>query len=343
MGHFLITGHTGFKGAWLTELLLAMGHTVSGLSLSPEPRSLFESLRLSERLAFNIQADIRNLEAVEAAFREINPEYLIHFAAQALVSEGYRDPVGTYETNVWGTLNVLKASNAISNLLAQLIVTTDKVYKNTRTISPFREDDPLGGNDPYSSSKAIADSIAQEFLSSGNSFPGSIARAGNVIGIGDYSSSRLLPDINRALAGNHPLEVRNLEGLRPWQHVLDCLGGYLMVLSRTARERRYLGAWNFGPESSEPVLVREIIGMASRSLDREIPVRLVDSEFFQEEKMLFLDASRAKTELGWRTIYSVEKSVQMSLEAETHGLKGLRLSVATQIDDYLDQVDLDIF
>jgi len=250
MAHYLVTGHTGFKGSWLTLLLKAKGHKVSGIALDPPQESLFERAKISQDLAHDVRIDVRNREAVIQAFGEIKPDFVIHMAAQALVLEGYRNPRETYEINVNGTLNVLEASEISASVRAQIIVTTDKVYENRGLNRPYVESDPLGGNDPYSASKAMADILAQEHLARKGATPGAVVRAGNVVGAGDYSRGRLIPDFVRANQVGAKLTVRHPEATRPWQHVLDCLGGYLLLLD-AVDSRGFRGQWNFGPPASQ--------------------------------------------------------------------------------------------
>ena len=193
--HYLITGHTGFKGAWLSLLLRQRGHLVSGISLQPEAGSLFERAEVGKFLENDVQCDIREATKISTHFKELNPDVVVHLAAQSLVRESYKKPLETFETNVIGTLNVLKASQQISDLRAQLLITTDKVYRNISKTSGYIETEALGGQDPYSASKAMADIASQSWLSSFKNPPTAIARAGNVIGGGDVCADRLIPDL----------------------------------------------------------------------------------------------------------------------------------------------------
>ena len=298
MAHYLITGHTGFKGSWLTLLLKSRGHEVSGLALEPLSGSLFERANISSDLTHDFRVDVRNRDGVVDSFQEAKPDVVIHMAAQALVREGYRDPIGTYETNVNGTLHVLQASDATDSVMSQLIVTTDKVYRDDGLRRPYVESDPLGGKDPYSASKAIADILAQEYFHNERTKPGAIARAGNVIGAGDFSRERLIPDIIRAHQSQQTLLVRYPEAIRPWQHVLDCLNGYLVLEGHVSTGTT--GEWNFGPEPGDLASVKDVVGISADILQCSIGTALArDTDSFVEGEYLVLDSSLAKQKLGW--------------------------------------------
>jgi CDP-glucose 4,6-dehydratase len=221
--HYLLTGHTGFKGTWLSLLLSSAGHEVSGISLNPVEGSLFSRVRPRDLLNADVRLDIRDAAAVHEQIARIAPDVVIHLAAQPLVRESYRDPRGTFDTNVWGTINVLEATRRTESVQATLIVTTDKVYRNDGRSTGYVESDPLGGHDPYSASKAMADLATQSWRASYPGTPIAIARAGNVIGGGDVSPDRLMPDLIAAFATGTPARIRNPRAIRPWQHVLDCL------------------------------------------------------------------------------------------------------------------------
>ena len=255
--HFLVTGHTGFKGAWLCLLLSHRGHQVSGLSMDAKAGSLFEKARIQNCLNEHIACDIRDFTSISNSFKSVNPDVVIHLAAQSLVRESYRDPATTFETNVIGTINVLRASQGLDNLKAQLIVTTDKVYKDLKADGSYKESDPLGGDDPYSASKAMADIATQSWLKSFENVPTSIARAGNVIGGGDICEDRLIPDLITSFINKSTPQLRYPNAVRPWQHVLDCLNGYLLLIEQMVNSRE-TGAWNFGPKDSKSKTVAEI-------------------------------------------------------------------------------------
>lgn len=311
MGHYFVTGHTGFKGAWLIFLLKAQGHEVSGLALDPLPGGIFDRTELQRDLFYDFRVDIRNREETIKAVRKAKPDYVIHMAAQALVREGYRNPLYTYDTNVIGTMNCLEAVNQTESVRAQLIVTTDKVYFDEGLHRPYVETDPLGGKDPYSASKAMADILAQEYLSRDGVKPGAIARAGNVIGAGDVAQERLIPDVIRAIESGEPLVLRYPDATRPWQHVLDCLNGYLLLLAKTA-DSNLANVCNFGPSLNLPLTARQVVERAELVLGEKLEIELSADSEFAEAPVLTLNAQRAETELAWANILSSEEAIDWS-------------------------------
>ena len=314
--HYLVTGHTGFKGAWLTLLLSELGHEVSGLALDPEPGALFAVADLSSLITHDFRNDIRDADAVRAALATVRPDVVMHLAAQPLVRASYADPRWTMETNVIGTLNVLDAVKATSSVQAQVIVTTDKVYRNVHQVAGYVESDALGGHDPYSASKAMADLLTQSWVASFQGCPTAIARAGNVIGGGDVCKDRLLPDLLRAFADHRPAELRYPDAVRPWQHVLDCLNGYVMladVLSAGGGR----GAWNFGPGPASFRTVGQVATLAAGLWGDGASWRATPSDHLHEAELLALDATRARTELGWDDRLSFEEAVSWTVAWET--------------------------
>ena len=306
--HFLITGHTGFKGAWLSLLLRERGHKVSGISLEPETNSLFAKSALGNIFENDIRCDIRVYEKLAAYFREVNPDVVIHLAAQALVRESYRDPITTYETNVMGTINVLKASQSLPNLKAQLIVTTDKVYKNVDKSTGYVESDPLGGQDPYSASKAMADIAVQSWLASFDNAPTAIARAGNVIGGGDICKDRLIPELIDAFSSGRTLNLRSPNSIRPWQFVLDCLNGYLELIAALLAGTG-AGSWNFGPDHTKIRTVADVANFAGTLWGSSTNWELDLGVHPHEANLLLLNAEKARTKLGWQDKLSFEESI----------------------------------
>ena len=310
--HFLITGHTGFKGAWLSLILRQQGHLVSGISLEPEAGSLFEQAEIGKFLENDIRCDIRESTKISGYFKEVNPDVVIHLAAQALVRESYKTPMNTFETNVTGTLNVLKASQQISDLKAQLIITTDKVYKNMSKTTGYLETDALGGQDPYSASKAMADIAAQSWISSFKNPPTAIARAGNVIGGGDVCADRLIPDLISSYSSGLVPKLRAPNSVRPWQHVLDCLNGYLMLVDAVIQKNAD-GAWNFGPDENQSKTVADVANIAGtiwgaeKSWDNDL------GNHPHEASMLMLNSNKARADLGWSDKLSFEESVKWTI------------------------------
>ena len=318
MAHYLITGHTGFKGAWLIFLLKSQGHEVSGLALDPLPGSIFDRANLTQDLTHDFRIDIRDRDHTVRAVKTAQPDYVIHMAAQALVREGYRNPRYTYETNVTGTLNVLEAIDKTDSVTAQLIVTTDKVYLDQGLDRPYVETDPLGGKDPYSASKAMADILAQEFLARDGAKPGAIARAGNVIGAGDVSHERLIPDLVRAIECGRPLELRYPEATRPWQHVLDCLGGYVAALKHASRNRHPV-TYNFGPEIAGLEAVSSVAKLALDVAGATIDLEVNPGASMIEASFLVLDSSSARQTLGWSDHFDLPVAVADAVSLSSHG------------------------
>jgi CDP-glucose 4,6-dehydratase len=337
--HFLITGHTGFKGTWLAFLLAQMGHEVSGISLEPEEKSLFESTEIHRTLVKDIRRDIRDFERILIDFQEVSPDVVVHFAAQSLVRRGYRHPIETYETNVLGTLNVLEASQLTSNIKAVLIATTDKVYQNDESKRAFRESDTLGGRDPYSSSKDIADLLAQATLRRKTSPRIAIARAGNVIGGGDVGQERLVPDIIKAFSHGTPLALRYPNSVRPWQHVLDCLYGYVSAVQYIITNN-ISSIWNFGPENKDFVSVKNVAKKLAESWGLHQSI-IDDTQIdFEESKFLAIDSNKANIELEWRNLYSTDEAIDLTAQWYKEVNRGNTPNQVTkdQVASFLDQV-----
>lgn len=310
--NFLVTGHTGFKGAWLCLLLKERGHQVSGFSDTALKESLYSAVRLADLLEFDLRGDIRDVDQVKAAYAQVKPDFVIHLAAQSLVRQSYLDPVATMNTNVIGTINVLRASQGSKELKGQLIITTDKVYCNTGKSQGYTEVDALGGQDPYSASKAMADIATQSWVKSFENPPTAIARAGNVIGGGDVCSDRLIPDLINSYKENSIPMLRAPNSIRPWQHVLDCLNGYL-TLVEAVLQRNEGGAWNFGPKESQAKSVADVANL-SQSLWGSHKNWLQDREAHpHESKTLVLNSDKAREKLEWKDKLSFEESVSWTI------------------------------
>jgi CDP-glucose 4,6-dehydratase len=308
----LLTGHTGFKGSWLTLMLKAKGHEIYGISLNPESNSLFHQAQISKFLKKDIRIDIRDQIKLRSEIEAVDPDVIIHLAAQSLVPESYVNPVFTFETNVLGTMNVLESTRRLNNLRATLIITTDKVYKNTGQLHGYKESDELGGSDPYSASKAAADLLTQSWRVSFGSTPISIARGGNVIGGGDWSRDRIIPDIVRSIQSESELILRYPDSIRPWQHVLDCLNGYLRVIECQISDG-IQGEWNFGPAEGEPLSVKGLVEKFCQELGSSIS--LVTSQIAKDEAhILRLDSSASRQKLNWTEKLDMEETIKWTAD-----------------------------
>lgn len=305
----LVTGHTGFTGAWLCLWLKEIGCKVFGLALAPNTSpSLYEQIDADGFVGSHLH-DINDAAAVSKIVADIKPECIIHLAAQSLVRASYADPVGTFATNVMGTAHVLEAARQTPSVKSVLCITTDKVYRNHEWIWPYREVDALGGKDPYSASKSAAemviDSYRETLNSHGNNFALASARGGNIIGGGDWAADRIVPDFVRALTGKTSLVLRNPEATRPWQHVLSLAHGYLMLTARLLDSRNKAeGSWNFGPNRNEAASVRTLVEALSLHWERpEIDYQKSD---LHEAHFLALDSTKARAELGWTPPWDFE-------------------------------------
>lgn len=307
---FLVTGHTGFKGAWLSLLLAGRGHEVVGLSLDPVPGALYERARVGELLAQDLRVDIRDAAAVTTAVAGARADVVLHLAAQPLVRESYRDQRFTYETNVLGTFNILEAVSAAATARAQVVVTTDKVYRNVDQIWGYREHDALGGVDPYSASKAAADVLTQSWIATHPDDPATgIARAGNVVGGGDVSADRLMVDLLAAYqAGTAPV-LRFPGAVRPWQHVLDCLNGYLTLVDALLDGRAAGEAYNFGPGTASFVDVGSVATRVAALWGDGAQWRTDGGEHPHEANLLALDARKAELQLGWQNVLGFDDTL----------------------------------
>jgi CDP-glucose 4,6-dehydratase len=338
----LVTGHTGFKGSWLSEWLLGLEANVTGLALPPATKpAIFEALGLETRLRHRT-GDVRDRAVVREAVAETKPDYVFHLAAQSLVRESYEHPSDTYSTNVFGTIQLLEALRDLDHRCAVVIVTSDKCYENTGLSRGYHEDDPLGGADPYSSSKAACEiAVASWRNSFFKSHPVRIAtaRAGNVIGGGDWAVDRIVPDSIRALQTGSAIQVRNRHATRPWQHVLEPLSGYLhLAASIGASETggELCGAFNFGPsdESSQPVeqLVESVLtAWPGKWEDRSEPGAP------HEAALLSLSITKAENVLNWRPVWEFDETVKRTVNWYRKAFDGEspRLLTRSDIDDYV--------
>lgn len=320
---YLVTGHTGFKGAWLVQMLAAAGHEVAGLALAPVENALYTRARVGELLTSDHRVDIRDAAATAAAVAQVTPDVVIHLAAQPLVRESYRDPRTTWETNVLGTYNLLDAVAQEGSAQAQVIITTDKVYRNVNRVEGYREDEPLGGHDPYSASKAAADLLTQSWIaSSGCSVPTAIARAGNVIGGGDVCAERLMVDLVAAFSVGRDVHLRYPQAVRPWQHVLDCLSGYLALADALLDGTQAGEAFNFGPGPESFVEVGDVAARVAADWGTSAGVVIDPAPEMHEAGLLALDATKAHRELGWRDRLGFAEAVGWTVEWAKRTLSG---------------------
>lgn len=319
----LITGHTGFKGSWLSIWLKELGANVIGFSLESDNENNNYNLSKIGNKIVDLRGDIRNINEIRSVFKNNKIDMVFHLAAQALVSEGYKNPIETYETNVMGTLNMLQVIREQKEKIVGVFITTDKVYENKEQMWGYRELDAIGGYDPYSSSKGCCEILIKSFTDSYfkvgdyENHKKSIAtvRAGNVIGGGDWSKNRLVPDIFRAIEKNEELVIRNPGSVRPWQHVLEPLGGYIKLSEKMwEKPLDYCESWNFGPEIEELYDVKEIITRINKIAGNKLNVKLDENEGFHETNLLLLDITKSKLGLKWKPVLDLEQSLVITTQ-----------------------------
>ena len=342
-----ITGNTGFKGSWLSAIFKKLSVNVEGYALTPESTpNHFNLLNAGYKTTF---ANILNKKKLDATVAEAQPDIIFHLAAQALVRKSYADPLNTYETNITGTLNVLEAARKCESVKAVVLITTDKVYENKEWQKPYKETDELGGYDMYSSSKACCEILIKSYR---NSFLNiadykrkhhiliASARAGNVIGGGDWSTDRLIPDIAIAASKNKKVYIRNPKSVRPWQHVLDCLYGYLLLGAKLLNEEtEFAEAWNFSPNSNEIKNVEEITTLAKQhwskiNIECETP-----ADNFHEAGLLILDNSKAIEKLQWKPVWDTTQAVKKTIEWYKAYYEDNRVLTNNNITDYLKSIN----
>lgn len=311
----LITGHTGFKGSWLSYWLTQMGAEVIGFSLEPEqPLNHFDLL---DKSFTSIIGDIRNYEQISKVFEKHKPDVVFHLAAQSLVRYSYNNPIDTFDTNVLGTVNVFEASRHCDSVKAVVNITSDKCYENKEWIWGYRENDPMGGHDPYSASKGCAELVTTSYQRSyfnHNSKLIASGRAGNVIGGGDWAEDRLIPDIVRAASKGSPVEIRNPLATRPWQHVLEPLSGYLTLGWKLLQGyKKYADGWNFGPDLGSNVTVENIINKVENVWDKVTHNIIEDKNNHHEANLLMLDCSKANKLLKWAPVWDLNKTISKTM------------------------------
>lgn len=315
----LVTGHTGFKGTWLSIWLKMIGADVIGFSLDPDHKNgIFEASKISKEI-IDHRGNICDLNELKKVFENEKPEIVFHLAAQALVIKSYNDPVSTFETNVMGTVNVLEAIKQTSSVKSAVIITTDKCYENKETLKGYTEDEPMGGYDPYSASKGAAEliisSYRRSFFSGDTDCNIASARAGNVIGGGDWSDNRLVPDIIRSIANNKNIELRNPKSIRPWQHVLEPLSGYLKLGSELIQNKKeFSEGWNFGPYIDEIYPVQLVVEKMIENFGKGKWSDISKPGQLHEANLLMLDINKAIRKLKWKPVLSFDQCVKLTTD-----------------------------
>ena len=338
-----ITGHTGFKGSWLVIYLNLLKAKISGYSLKPKKLSLFEQAKCSKILKNNFYLDINNLELLKKKIKSCKPQIVFHLAAQPLVSESYKDPLETFKTNIIGTANIIEASRSIKTVKTLIIVTTDKVYKIESKQKSFKENDVLGGADPYSASKASAEIIVNSMIESfvknqKNKIKIATVRSGNVLGGGDYAKNRILPDILNSINTGKELKIRNPNHVRPWQHVIEPLDGYMILAQKLFNNEisQKNHAWNFGPKKDSFIKVYQIL----KKINKICKINKVSftKNNFKETFILKLNSEKSKKYLKWKQKWDIDKTIQKILEwnANFNNKKNVRKTCENQIKDYLN-------
>lgn len=338
-----ITGHTGFKGAWLCLWLKKLGAIVHGYSLESPSEPNLHTLAGNDSSVDSTFADIRDLETLSKAMSGFAPDIVIHMAAQSLVRQSYSEPVDTFSTNVLGTVNVLEACRRSPNVKAVINVTSDKCYENREWSRGYTENDRMGGHDPYSASKGCAELVAssygRSFFHEGDTLLASV-RAGNVIGGGDFADDRLIPDMARAFSAGKPVHIRSPKATRPWQHVLEPLSGYLLLAMKLHEEgRQFTGGWNFGPIDGDVRNVGEVVKKFASLWNGEAVTQIDDNDHPHEAGFLKLDCTKAATKLNWAPKTAFEAAIEWSCEWYSAWAKGdqdLHALTISQIDRYME-------
>ena len=318
----LLTGHTGFKGSWMVSVLNYLGARVYGLSLAAETNSLYQLMN-GDQLCNTTIGDINDLTLVNKSIQAVQPDIIFHFAAQALVIEGYKSPVETFKTNAIGSANILEGLRALNKKCTVIMITTDKVYDNKEWVYPYREVDPLGGYDPYSASKACAEIVIQSYRSSFfnpldyDTHRKSIAscRAGNVIGGGDYAANRIIPDIVRAMELKQAVKLRNPNAVRPWQHVLEALYGYILLAYKMDEDPvKFAQSYNFGPLYDESVTVQQLVDIALEAWGKGTYEHQQQEHQQHEANLLRLDCSKACNLLQWKPVWNAQQAIEKTMQ-----------------------------
>jgi len=341
--NILLTGHNGFKGSWLSFILNKFEANVTGISLENQTSpNLFEALDLNNNLN-SINFNIENYSAFNDVINEIRPEIVIHMAAQPLVGLSYAKPLETFSSNTLGTLNILESTRNNACVKSLLIITSDKCYLNQDSQEGYKEEDKLGGHDPYSASKAAAEIISQSYIKSffnkdlKRDIGVATARAGNVIGGGDWSRDRIIPDVIRSFYDKKHLDIRNISGIRPWQHVLDSIFGYLELVEKLYKlSDEYSGPWNFGPDKNSIKSVKYILENFEK-INGKLNYRINSDKSYKETNLLLLDSSKSLNELNWKPTWDIDQSLEYTFNWYKSFYEGINMKEYTmhQIDNYL--------
>lgn len=342
-----VTGHTGFKGAWLIQILQWLGADVKGYSLAPEKdNDLYNQVNGDQLCYSSVTGDLRDLHLLHGELVRFEPDFVFHLAAQSLVRRGYEQPVDTFMVNAQGTVHMLEAIRSLSKLCVSLMITTDKVYENPERGTPFTEDDKLGGYDPYSASKAAAEIVIDSYRRSFfnpeqyDTHKKAVAsvRAGNVIGGGDYSDDRIIPDIVRALEFGEPVGVRNPHSIRPWQHVLEPLGAYLLLAARMTETPVPLStSFNFGPDANDTVRVEELVQIFLNRFGTGSYNLAIDSTAPHEAKLLLLDSNKAHALIGWQPLLNAATAIQWTADWYANKADDAHTKCLQQIKNYFGE------
>ena len=342
-----LTGHTGFKGSWFCIFLNLLGAKVMGYSLKPEQKlNLFDLADVNQLIDDSIIADIRDYNRLKKAISNFSPDFVVHMAAQPLVRDSYVNPKYTYEVNTLGTINILNILNELNFIKSALIVTTDKVYFNNNDKNSYKENDLLGGLDPYSNSKSCAElavnSYNHSFFLAKKIFIAT-ARAGNVIGGGDFSKDRILPDYFRSLATGKKLILRSSNSIRPWQHIIDPLYGYIILLTMLHKKKKFIkSSWNFGPDKSSNQPVSNVVNLINKEFHNSVKIvkkNIIRNKYY-ESKVLMLNSDKSKKYLNWEVQYGLKESIELTSIWHKKFLAKVNMLNVTQkqIIDYLDRL-----
>lgn len=328
-----VTGHTGFVGGWICAALNALGAEVAGYALpAPEGRALFRDLDLANRMT-SIEADIRDTDRIATEIQTFNPDTLFHLAAQPIVREAYKNPIETFDVNVMGTAKVLEAARGCSNLASMIVMTTDKVYRNEEWVWGYRETDALGGSEPYAASKSACEQVVDAYYKSYFK-PEGIAvaamRAGNIIGGGDWADARLIPDAVRAFETGAPLVLRNPTAVRPWQHVIDVVVAFFLLSDAlNGNDPTFHGGWNIAPDLEDQKPVGQVATDFASAWGPEAQVKIEKDDSIPETSILRLDSTKARSQLGWKPVWSLDTALIETATWYKHAVSGSNMSDLT--------------